>query len=74
MLIIKFKSLKERDGSYFNVGSLLMALPAGLIWGLYGVEIKDAMVIIPSFYDLTLYFIQLLLAMVFVKDKTTKKE
>ena len=36
-----------------------MSLPCGLIWCLYGIEIRDPTVIVPPFYDLCLYSVQL---------------
>ena len=45
-----------------------MAMPSGLVWGLFGIEIMDISVMVPPFYDLFLTSLQLC-CIVFLKEK-----
>jgi hypothetical protein len=42
-----------------------MSIPAALIWGLYGLEVYDLAIIIPSFFDLMIFCLQILCMLVF---------
>lgn len=51
-----------------------MSIPAGLIWGLYGVEVLDFAVIIPSFFDLILFGAQMVCVFIFPAVKAKEED
>ena len=56
------------------MSAILMSIPAALIWGLYGFEVMDLAVIIPSLFDLVIFGLQMFCVLVFASGKEQEKE
>eukprot|EP00828_Plagiopyla_frontata_P028800 TRINITY_DN3720_c0_g1_i2.p1 TRINITY_DN3720_c0_g1~~TRINITY_DN3720_c0_g1_i2.p1 ORF type:complete len:208 (-),score=7.59 TRINITY_DN3720_c0_g1_i2:59-682(-) len=65
--------IRTRNGSYFNLQSLILSLINGVAWCLYAVELRDYFVIVPVFIDTSINFFQLILYFV-LPQKGLKEE